>query len=339
MDSLTQIVLGAAVGEAVLGKKVGNRAMLWGAIAGTIPDLDVILRFITDPVTATEMHRGFSHSLVFSLLLAPILGWLVHWIHRKREATRSGWSWLFFWSLVTHPLLDMHTTWGTQFFWPFEPRVAYKNIFVVDPLYTVPFLVLLVIAMCYKRSNPKRRFYNNLGLYISTFYMLLTLVFKWYSYAEFKNKLIKEGIDYVEMDTRPTPFNSILWNAQVETKTGFRMAYYSLFDSKEVIFSKEMPKNHELLDPYRNQKVIKQLIKISAGWYMIEKGEDGVLFFVDLRFGQLGFDADQSPFLWRFELIPDAQGKIKAEKIGPDMTKVGGYGDAFGSLWDRIWGN
>ena len=42
MDSLTQIVLGASVGEAALGRKVGNRAMVWGAIAGTIPDLDVI---------------------------------------------------------------------------------------------------------------------------------------------------------------------------------------------------------------------------------------------------------------------------------------------------------
>ena len=42
MDSLTQIVLGAAVGEATLGRKVGNKALLWGAIAGTIPDLDVV---------------------------------------------------------------------------------------------------------------------------------------------------------------------------------------------------------------------------------------------------------------------------------------------------------
>ena len=74
MDSLTQIVLGAAVGEAVLGKKIGNRAMLWGAIAGTIPDLDVFVRYFTDPITATEMHRGFSHSLVFAVLMAPILG-------------------------------------------------------------------------------------------------------------------------------------------------------------------------------------------------------------------------------------------------------------------------
>ena len=50
MDSLTQVVLGAAVGEAALGKKIGNRAIVWGGIAGTIPDLDVL---ITDNDTFT----------------------------------------------------------------------------------------------------------------------------------------------------------------------------------------------------------------------------------------------------------------------------------------------
>ena len=67
MDSVTQIVLGAAVGEAVLGKKVGNKALLYGAIAGTIPDLDVIFGNFTDTITAIEWHRGFAipYYLVF----------------------------------------------------------------------------------------------------------------------------------------------------------------------------------------------------------------------------------------------------------------------------------
>ncbi|HAB26726.1 MAG TPA: metal-dependent hydrolase, partial [Xanthomarina gelatinilytica] len=76
MDSLTQIVLGAAVGEAVLGKKVGNKAMLYGAIAGTIPDLDILASYVTDTVTALEIHRGFTHSIFFSVFFAPIFGWL-----------------------------------------------------------------------------------------------------------------------------------------------------------------------------------------------------------------------------------------------------------------------
>ena len=77
MDSLTQIVLGASVAEASLGKKIGNKAIVLGAIAGTIPDLDIVLRFFVDDLSAIEMHRGFSHSLLFPFLAAPILGYLL----------------------------------------------------------------------------------------------------------------------------------------------------------------------------------------------------------------------------------------------------------------------
>ena len=166
MDSLTQIVLGAAVGEVVLGKKVGNKAMLYGAIAGTIPDLDVLSSNFTDTTRALELHRGFTHSVVFSMVFAPTFGWLVSRYEKFKEF--KGWSWLFFWAFVTHPLLDAHTTWGTQLFWPFDLRLAFKTIFVIDPLYTLPFLICVVLAMRRNRLDTKRRYYNRLGLALST---------------------------------------------------------------------------------------------------------------------------------------------------------------------------
>jgi len=76
MDSITQIVLGGAIGELVAGKKLGNKAILWGAVAGTIPDLDVFLRVFYHPIDAALVHRGFSHSLLFALLPGPTLGYL-----------------------------------------------------------------------------------------------------------------------------------------------------------------------------------------------------------------------------------------------------------------------
>lgn len=333
MDSLTQIVLGAAVGEAVLGKKVGNKAMLWGAIAGTIPDLDVFIKFFTDPITSTELHRGISHSLFFSIVMAPILGWLVVKLYRKKEATKKEWSWLFFWCLVTHPLLDAHTTWGTQFFWPFDYRLAYKNIFVADPLYTIPFLIFTVIAMCYKRNNPKRRKFNNLGLIVSTSYMALTFGLKGISHIKFLNAIEEQQISYVEMDSKPTPLNTILWNSQIETETGYRIAYYSLFDSEKIQFSEEFAKNYQLLEPYKDQKEIKQLIHIAAGWYFVEEAE-GYLIFNDIRFGQFGFDAN-APFVWRYKLIPDGNDKVIVERIEPKFE----FGKAFSQLGKRIKGN
>lgn len=379
MDSLTQIVLGAAVGEAVLGKKVGNKAMLWGAIAGTIPDLDVFIKLFTDPITSTELHRGISHSLFFSIVMAPILGWfvtkyqkftlavitivvfglmavsakfvvlqvsiplfvllilgLIYKVKIKTEATRKGWSWLFFWTLVTHPLLDAHTTWGTQFFWPFDYRLAYKNIFVVDPLYTIPFLSFVIIALCYKRMNPKRTRFNNIGLIVSTTYMALTFVLKGISFGKFEKALEKENISYIEMDTHPTPLNTILWNAQIETITGYKTGYYSFFDSKEITFSPELTKNHHLLEPYKEQKVIKQLKKIAAGWYLIDQVNQDTLLFTDIRFGQFGFD-DESPFFWKYKLWMNKQGIMEAKKVQmPDDINLG---KIFGGLGDRIAGN
>src|SRR5690606_37390634 len=112
MDSLTQMVLGAAVGETVLGRKVGNKAMLYGAIAGTIPDLDTLAAHFVDTVSALEIHRGFTHSLFFSLVFAPLFGGLIAKIERGSPASRGDWTRLMFWGLVTHPLLDAFTTWG-----------------------------------------------------------------------------------------------------------------------------------------------------------------------------------------------------------------------------------
>jgi inner membrane protein len=336
LDSLTQIVLGASVGEAVLGKKVGNKAILWGAIAGTIPDLDVILRSFTDEISATQMHRGFSHSIVFAVLIAPLLGWIAKKIHFKLEdVSFKDWTKLFFWTTVTHPLLDAHTTWGTQFFWPFNYRLAYQNIFVVDPLYTLPFLIFLIIVMTLKKENPKRSKFNTIGLSVSSTYLLLTLIFKWISFQEFKEGLENQEIEYVEIDTKPSPLNSILWSSLIETDKGYRTAYYSLFDKQEITYSKEFLKNHHLLEPYLEQKVIKQLIDISAGWYRIEE-KNGKLLFWDLRFGQMGMDVNNASFLWYYELNIEENGNMSAIKRQPEIKN---FKLVFKELFNRIKGN
>ncbi len=194
MDSLTQIVLGAAVGEAVLGKKVGNKAMLWGAVAGTIPDLDVASKLFVDTVTANELHRGFSHSILFSILAAPLLGWLISKLYKNKEADWKDWTKLMFLGLFTHPILDAFTTWGTQLFWPLDYKIAINNIFVVDPLYTVPFLVFVIIAMFYKRTHPKRKRYNRYGLYVSSSYLLITLMLQQSAKANFSTSLENQHI-------------------------------------------------------------------------------------------------------------------------------------------------
>ena len=333
MDSLTQIVLGAAVGEAVLGKKVGNKAMLYGAIAGTIPDLDTIWGKFLDPLTAIEIHRGISHSIVFSIVMAPILGWLVAQLHKKAQAGWKDWSWLFFWGLVTHPLLDAHTTWGTQLFWPLDLRLAYQNIFVIDPLYTLPFLIFLILAIRLPKASKKRRKWNNLGLIISSAYMVMTLVLKGISYQKFTEALDREKIEYTQIDTRPAAFNTILWHTNIDVGDAYLLGDYSFFDSQPISF-KYVPKDRQLLGDFRNSETIERLDKISNGWYAIEK-RDGELYYNDLRFGVYDLGAKDLRFVFSYQLIPAGDDlKIQEAERDPEAMK-----QVLASLWDRIWGN
>ena len=331
MDSLTQIVLGAAVGEAVLGKKVGNKAMLYGAIAGTIPDLDVISQFFVDTVTALEWHRGFTHSILFSVVFGLLFGWLVSlW---EKRASWKQWSWFWFLCFVTHPLLDAHTSWGTQLFWPFDLRLAYKNIFVIDPLYTLPFLVFLILALRRKRDDPKRRRLNNLGLSISSAYLLLTIVLKGITYLKFENALQEQNISYTEMETKPAPLQTILWTANVETQDAFLIGYYSLFDSQSINFGSH-PKNHELLGELAENDKIIRLIKLTNGFYTVSEDE-GKLYFNDLRFGTLSVDPNNQQYVFSFLLEGNKENLTITEnrKRPEDAKKI------VSELWQRVWGN
>ena len=332
MDSLTQIILGAAVGEAVLGRKIGNKAMLYGAIAGTIPDLDVLSAFFTDKVTALEMHRGFTHSILFSVVFAPIFAFIVTRYEKYKNI--KNWSWLFFWAFVTHPILDAQTTWGTQLFWPLDIRLAFKNVFVVDPLYTIPFLVFIILAMRQKKDAKKRRFYNNLGLIISSFYLLLTFVLKGISYKTFTKELAAQNIKYKEIETKPSPLNSILWTANVETEKEYLIGHSSFFDKNPIQFS-HYPKNHQLLGNLLQQPKVQRMIAISKGWYTINKKE-GILYFNDLRFGALSMKPNAENFVFKYKIELDNKGIpyfIEEPKDKRDGKKL------ILELWQRIKGN
>ncbi len=322
MDSLTQIVLGAAVGEAVLGKKVGNKAMLWGAIAGTIPDLDTLSNLFVDPITANEWHRGFSHSLLFCVLFSPLFGWLIAKLYKNKEADWKDWTKLMFFGLFTHPILDAFTTWGTQLFWPFSYKISFKNIFVIDPLYTVPFLICVIIALFYQRTNPKRQKINKTGLYISSGYMVITLLLKWYTYKVFEENVNQQHIQYNEIQTKPTPLNSILWTANIETEDAFLIGYYSIFQKKDMISFARFPKNRRLLDTFNNDPLIARLVNLSQGWYTVEKINNKI-YFNDLRFGQLGVDQNSSQFVFSYELFYDENGNLMAKEREKNMKEAG----------------
>lgn len=307
--------------------------MLYGAFAGTIPDLDIIANYFTDTVTALEFHRGFTHSIFFSVVFAPIFGWLISKIERKSMSSWKDWSLLMFWGLFTHPILDSFTTWGTQLFWPFEIRLAFKNIFVIDPLYTLPFLIFLILAMLAERGSPKRRKMNNLGLIVSSLYLLLSIGLKGVTYLKFEDALEKQNISYLDLQTKPAPFTTILWTANVELEEAFLIGNYSLFDTKPIQF-KSYPKNHDLLGPFKSEDKVQRLIAISNGWYTITHKDDQ-LYFNNLQFGVMDINAETPNFVFTY-LLNQENNELFIEEVkrNPEEAKK-----LLSNLGSRIFGN
>jgi len=333
LDSLTQIVLGAAVGEATLGKKVGNKALFYGAIAGTIPDLDVLFGKLTDTITAIEWHRGFSHSLLFSALMACLLGWLVNRIEQKANLGWKPWATLFFLGLFTHAILDAFTSWGTQILWPIQMRFAWSSIFVIDPLYTLPFLICTIAVLFYKRDSKGRKRWNTVGLLISTSYLLATLGIKVVATQQFKKALDHQGINYTQLSTRPAPLTTLLWNANVETDDAYLIANYSFFDSQPIQF-KTYPKQRHLAKDLIAYPNVQRLISISEGWYIIEQKDDQWIFN-DLRFGLI-HKRDGSSFFSFSYLLELDNGTIRATET-PKTKRDAQF--LMQRLWERVKGN
>lgn len=340
MDSLTQIVLGAACGEVVLGKKAGNRAMLWGAIGGTIPDLDVLSNLVTDEMTALAFHRGISHSFFFAFTAPLALGWLVHRLYRKRrpgETSYRDWVMLFFWAIFTHPLLDSCTTYGTQLFQPFwDYRVAFNNISVVDPIYTLPFLILLVLAMRQYRDKPLRRWLTWAGIGISSAYLAFTGVNKLRIDRIFERSLEAQQIAHTRFTASPTIFNNILWQGVAEGDTAFYHGFYSFFDTSSRIDSfTVIPKNHFLLGGLEEERDVQIIQWFSDGYYNVIRREDGALQLNDLRYGSMDGTFDQhTDYIFRF-ILKEENGKVVARQ----SREMPEERPSLRGLWERLKGD
>ena len=294
MDSLTQIVLGAACGEAVLGKKIGNKALLFGAIGGTIPDLDVFIGrlFYANEIQIMAFHRGFMHSFLFAILGCFVFGWITFNLYNSRKrigtTTQNDWVQLFFWSIFTHPILDSFTPYGTQLFTPFSDyRVAFNTIAVADPAYTIPFLLCMIILMFFNRKRSRRTWWLKAGIVVSSVYMGFTVMNKIYMDSVFKKSFEKEGIAFYRFSTQPTILNNMLWYGVAESDDQYYVSYYSLFDSKNYTSQiLPIPKTHHILD--MSDPNLRLLPWFSNGYYNLKKGKNKEEFiYTDLRYPML----------------------------------------------------
>ena len=235
---------------------------------------------------------------------------------------------------MTHALLDCFTTWGTQLFWPHPERIAWKTIFVVDPLYTLPYIVILIRLLFLKKDTHKRRKLNWIAITVTTSYLLFTIANKLFINQKFSKMLSQEKIAYLHFDSRPMPLQNILWTANAETGDAFHILFYSWFDS-DYQSSYAIQKNHHLLEPYLNNEQIKKLIEISEGYYTITDKED-YLIFNDLRFGQtLGWIDPKSNFVFSYK-IKTEQEELVVEEVEKEISQAKAL---IPLLTNRILGN
>lgn len=282
MDSLTQITLGTAVSVAVMRNRVPVwQAALWGAAAGTTPDLDVVIDF-GDGILNMVRHRAESHSLAFLTLASPVFGALAAGLGRRRDLF-VRWTVAFWLVFVTHVLVDYLTVYGTQLLQPFSDRPFGRgSIFIIDPLYTLPLLIGLIA--CLVSRSAKRWRWNAIGLTVSTAYLVWGLVVQQHV-THIARQSMPAGVPTdAPLLVTPAPLNSVLWRTLVMTPDQYHEGWYSLLDPAPVVHWRTYDRGGDLIAQHSDHPGVDRIRRFSHGFYRMHKQQNNV-YITDLRMG------------------------------------------------------
>lgn len=336
MDTITQITLGASVGEALLGKKTGYKGAAWGAFLGTFPDLDVLGSVALDSVGELQFHRGFTHSILFCFIASPLFGWLIHRIHKQDKAGWRSWTLAVFLIFATHILIDVFTSYGTQIFYPFSNLpVTTDSVFIIDPLYTLPLLAGLVTALLQKKNSTKRRIANYAGLAVSSLYLMWGLAIKPHVNSVFESSFHQQFGCSEQIKTIPNGPTTFLWNGYIIKDDTLYHSLYSIFDESTELEFTRIPRNSHLLTEHRGDRAVDVLLWFSRGYYSVE-ASDGELLFYDLRFGRNDLWLAEGEFTWKNVILFSEDGV--AENIEQTFPSFSARSETFNRFWNRIWG-
>ncbi len=307
MDSITHIVLGAIIGESIAGKRIGKKAMIIGAIAQSLPDSDFLLSIWLRPVDNLLAHRGFTHSILFCLIVSILAG-IIAFYWNKGNMTRNKWMLFFAFELSVHLILDGFNNYGVGWFEPFtHDRISFNVIYVADPFYSIWLGMGCLALIILSKNSPFRKNWTQLTLIISSLYLVYAMYNKFEIEKDVQSALNNQGIISSRVLTTPTPLNNLLWFVAAETDSGYQVAHRSVFDKDDSIEFTYFPRNAYLLNTLKNKEDVKKLERFSQGYYTIEVWEEALLFN-DLRFGQIaGWTDPYAKFAFHYDLYhPDA---------------------------------
>ena len=262
MDSITHIALGACIGELFVGGKVGRKAMMWGAVAQSFPDIDFIAGFWMDTTDELLAHRGFTHSLLFAGLLTPILALLAERWHRPHNITLAKWTLFFGTEILLHIFLDAFNAYGTAWFEPFSHiRFSFHTLFVAEPLFSIWIGIAFVALLLMKKDRRKRKAVSMYGLGMCLVYLLISVGNKVIVEKDVAKALSNQHITHTRYFTTPTPLNNLLFFVVAENDSGFHIGYRSVFDSKPTMHFEYFPRNTLLTDSIRLSKDFLNLVR------------------------------------------------------------------------------
>ena len=332
MDSLTQIVLGGAVAAAIAPARHRRAALLAGAALGTLPDLDALplMLLSDDPVVRMTVHRSVSHSL----FVLPLLGFAIWWLFKRfgngrvAEAPRR-WFWAIQLALVTHPLLDAFTVYGTQLWWPLmPPPTMWSSVFIIDPLYTI-WLLLACVAAFFLRERAMAQRVLLAGLALSTLYLGWSLLAKSRVEREADRALAAMGLADAPRFSVPMPFNTLLWRVVAMTPGGFVEGERSLVADAGPMAFRGYASNVQALRQAASIPAVQRLAWFNHG-FMKAQVRDGQLVLSDLRMGA------EPDYTFNFAVAePDGSGW---RAIAPQQLRWPWQATRrLGDMWQRIW--
>ncbi len=285
LDSLTHIVLGACIGEAVAGKCLGKRAMFYGALAQSVPDIDFVTGFFLHGAENVVAHRGITHSILFGVAATFFLTWLVKDVIHKTALPYRSVFLLFALNIGAHLGIDSFNAYGLALLAPFSNHRFTANVlYVADPLFSIAPFISFLFLLFLNKSHRRRLMWIRTGIAVSAAYLCIAIMAKQIVNSAVQENLAQQGKP-TEFFTTPSPFNSLLWFAVAKDGAGYHTGYRSVFDKGEMQFTYH-PRNERLGDSITNQKDAALLKDFAQGYYTYEQWGDTTVLNV-LRFGQV----------------------------------------------------
>jgi inner membrane protein len=336
MDILTQGILGAAIAEAGWRKDLGRGAIFAGILFGLVPDFDVISG-LWGEWTSMVHHRGFTHSIFFAPLMAAPAGYLF-WRINKRRGEATAWMHMLFWVLLTHPLLDVFTSYGTQLLTPVsDTRFALDGVSIIDPLYTFPLIGALIVARLWQDKPDRGRRAAQVMLTLTTLYLGLGYLVAESTKEQAREQLVQREYPKIErMRAMPTFANLLLWRIVAKDERGdIHVGLVSRAQPTPVPFQTVKKLESPLID-----KTLKDERAQIFTWFadeyihyrIEEKPPHTLVYLDDMRYGGIQKPAQA---MWSARATYDEENKLL--DVSRTQRRPRDVGAEFGELWRMIW--